>query len=358
MIRPAPHPPVAAARAGGARRAASCAGDHGADTITLVTYDSFPEAETTLNDALDAFAAETGVDVEILVAGDAGTMVTKAGLTAGNPEGDVMWGVDNTLLSRAIADEIFEPYVPEAIADGSVSIAQEFLDLVPGGDATPVDYGDVCVNYDIGWFAERDLEPPASFDDLIDPTYGGTLVVQNAATSSPGLAFLLATIHEFGDGAWQDYWRSLGANGVEVVEGWTQAYYERFTWAGGGPTPSVVSYGSSPPAEVIFAAPPRDDAPTGVIEDTCFRQVEFAGVLRGTDALPEAQALVDFLISEEFQRELPLNLFVYPTNDAVELPQEFVDFAVVPETSRSLDPQVIADNRERWIDEWTELVLG
>jgi thiamine transport system substrate-binding protein len=328
------------------------------DTVTLVTYDSFPEADTSLNDALAEFSADTGIDVEILVAGDTGTMLSKASLTAGNPEGDVMWGIDNSLLSRAVDDEIFEPYVASSIADGSVQIAQEFLDLVPNGEATPVDYGDVCVNYDIGWLTERDLEPPTSFTDLVDPTYAGMLVVQNPATSSPGLAFLLATIHEYGLEGWQNYWSQLGANGVEVVEGWTQAYYERFTWAGGGPTPMVVSYGSSPPAEVIFADPPRDDAPTGVIEDTCFRQVEFAGVLRGTDSPDAARLLVDFLVSERFQQELALNLFVYPTNQAVELPQEFVDFAVVPETSRSLDPDLIDAERSTWIDEWTELVLG
>ncbi len=328
------------------------------DSITLVAYDSFPEADTSLNDALAEFSAETGIEVEVLVAGDTGTMLSKASLTAGNPEGDVMWGIDNTLLSRAIADDVFEPYLATPIADGSVEIAPEFLDLVPNGEATPVDYGDVCVNYDIGWFAERELEPPTSFADLVDPAYAGQLVVQNPATSSPGLAFLLATIHEYGLEGWQDYWSQLGANGVEVVDGWTQAYYERFTWAGGGPTPMVVSYGSSPPAEVIFADPPRDDAPTGVIEDTCFRQVEFAGVLRGTDSPDAARQLVDFLVSERFQQELALNLFVYPTNQAVELPQEFIDFAVVPETSRSLDPSVIDAERSTWIDEWTELVLG
>jgi thiamine transport system substrate-binding protein len=329
-----------------------------AETITLVTYDSFPESETSLNDALDAFTAETGIGVDILLAGDTGTMLSKAALTAGNPEGDVMWGIDNTLLSRAIAEDVFEPYVPAAVADGSVPIAPEFLELVPNGEATPVDFGDVCVNYDIGWFAERGLEPPSSLADLTDPAYAGLLVVQNPATSSPGLAFLLATIHEYGLEGWQDYWTALGENGVEVVEGWTEAYYERFTWAGGGPTPMVVSYGSSPPAEVIFAVPPRDDAPTGVIEDTCFRQVEFAGILRGTDELPEAQALVEFLVSKRFQSEIPLNLFVYPSNEAVGLPDEFVDFAVIPEQSRTLDPAVIDANRSTWIDEWTELVLG
>ena len=351
---------VVAAACGNDDDAASSSTDVAAtaDSITLVTYDSFPEADTSLNDALAEFSADTGVDVEILVGGDTGTMLSKAALTAGNPEGDVMWGIDNTLLSRAITDDVFEPYLAAPIADGSVDIDPAFLDLVPNGEATPVDYGDVCVNYDLAWFVERDLQPPTTFADLVDPAYAGQLVVQNPATSSPGLAFLLATIHEYGLEGWQDYWSQLGANGVEVVDGWTEAYYERFTWAGGGPTPMVVSYGSSPPAEVIFADPVRDDAPTGVIEDTCFRQVEFAGVLRGTDAPDAARQLIDFLVSARFQQELALNLFVYPTNAAVVLPQEFIDFAVVPEPSRAIDPAVIDAERSRWIDEWTELVLG
>ena len=339
--------------------AAACGSDDEvAEPITLVTYDSFPEADTSLNDALAAFTADTGIEIDILVAGDTGTMLSKASITAGNPEGDVMWGIDNTLLSRAIADEVFEPYVATGIADGTVEIDPEFLSLVPDGEVTPVDYGDVCVNYDTGWYAERNLDPPTSFADLVDPAFAGQLVVQNPATSSPGLAFLLATIHEYGLEGWQDYWTQLGANGVEVVDGWTQAYYERFTWAGGGPTPMVVSYGSSPPAEVIFADPPRSDPPTGVIENTCFRQVEFAGVLRGTDSPDAARQLVDFLVSERFQQELALNLFVYPTNRAVALPPEFIDFAVVPDESRSLDPAVIDAERSTWIDEWTDLVLG
>jgi thiamine transport system substrate-binding protein len=323
-------------------------------SLTLVTYDSFPESGTSLNDALDRFTASTGIAVEILVAGDTGTMLAKASLTAGNPEGDVMWGIDNTFLSRALGDGIFEPYV----AEGLDAVPAEFTESVPNGEATPVDFGDVCVNYDIGWFDERGLTPPASFQDLVDPRYAGMLVVQNPATSSPGLAFLLATIDEFGHDGWQAYWRALGDNGVEVVESWTQAYYERFTWAGGGPTPLVVSYGSSPPAEVVFADPPREDAPTGVVESTCFRQIEFAGVLRGTDAPAQARQLVEFLISDDFQRELPLNLFVHPVNADTELPSEFVDFAVVPAEPRTIDPAVIDENRSAWIDEWTELVLG
>lgn len=329
-----------------------------ADTVTLVAYDSFPEADTSLNEALTEFTDQTGITVELVIAGDTGTMLSKASLTAGNPEGDVMWGIDNTLLSRAIADDVFEPYEATGLADGSITMSDDFTSLVPNHEATPVDYGDVCVNYDIGWYAERDLDPPTTLADLIDPVYAGQLVVENPATSSPGLAFMLATINEYGLEGWQGYWSALGDNGVEVVDSWTQAYQERFSGTGGGPTPMAVSYGSSPPAEVIFADPPRTDAPTGVIEDTCFRQVEFAGVLRGADNVDGAHRLIDFLIGATFQQEIPLNLFVYPTNEAVALPQEFVDFAVIPESSRSLDPAVIDANRSTWIDEWTELVLG
>jgi thiamine transport system substrate-binding protein len=332
---------------------ATAASPADAASITLVAYDSFPESGTSLNDALDAFTDETGIEVELLIAGDAGTMLSKAVLTAGNPEGDVVWGIDNTFLSRAIAEDVFEPHA----VDG-VQIDDRYTDLVPNDEATPVDYGDVCVNYDIAWFAEAGLDVPASLDDLTDPAYADLLVVQNPATSSPGLAFLLATIDEYGPDGWTDYWQALADNGVAVTDGWTEAYYGQFTWAGGGDRPLVISYGSSPPAEVIFADPPRDDAPTGVIESTCFRQVEFAGVLRGTPHPEAAKMLVDHLVGERFQSELALNLFVYPTNEAVDLPPEFLEYAVVPDEPRSVDPAEIDENRETWIDEWTAIVLG
>ncbi len=323
-------------------------------SITLVAYDSFPDEGTSLNEALGLFTDETGIGVDVLIAGDTGTMLAKASLTVGNPEGDVMFGIDNTFLSRAVSDGVFEnPSTPV-----SADLPTELTVLSPDGLAVPIDFGDVCVNYDIGWVADAGIEPPTALADLIDPAYADLLVVQNPATSSPGLAFLLATIDEFGDDGWQDYWTALAANGVEVLDGWTDAYYGSFTWAGGGDRPLVVSYGSSPPAEVIFAEPARDDAPTGVVESTCFRQVEFAGVLSGTEYPTEAAQLLDFLVSETFQSELALNLFVYPSNPTVALPQEFIDFAVVPDTPRAIDPDRIDANRSEWIDEWTSIVLG
>jgi thiamine transport system substrate-binding protein len=326
-----------------------------ADTITLVAYDSFPapDPENPISMALAEFTEQTGITVEILIAGDTGTMLSKATLTAGNPEGDVMWGVDNTFLSRAVEAEIFEPYV----ATGVAGLPAEFTALVPNGEATPVDFGDVCVNYDIAALKAAGLLPPTSLADLLQPAFSGTLVVQNPATSSPGLAFLMATIAEFGEDGWEGYWQALRDNDVEIVDSWTQAYYESFSLAD-GERPMVVSYGSSPPFEVLFAAEPLDTAPTAVIEATCFRQVEFAGVLSGTEAPQAARQLVDFLISERFQREIPMNLFVFPVNQDVELAEEFVRYATIPDSPLRLDPASIEASRSDWIDRWTAVATG
>ncbi|MGI9031811.1 MAG: thiamine ABC transporter substrate-binding protein [Ilumatobacteraceae bacterium] len=333
--------------------AQACGGDDDPGAVTLLTYDSFPAEGTPLNDALAAFTADTRIEVEVIRAGDTGTMVSKAELTAGNPEGDVMFGIDNTFLSRMIDGEVLDPYE----AEGIDSIPPELRSLVPGGEATPVDFGDVCVNYDVAGLAERGLEPPADLQALTAPEYRDLLVVQNPATSSPGLAFLLSTVAELGEDGWQDYWRALRGNGVAVVDSWDQAYYEQFSGASDGDRPLVVSYGSSPPAEVVFADPPIDEPTTGVVESTCFRQVEFAGVLRGTDAGDEARRLVDFLISPAFQEQVALNLFVYPANGEVALPEVFTAHAVIPAEPATLDPATIDDNRESWIDEWTDVVL-
>ena len=318
----------------------ACYGDPASAAVTLVAYDSFPTKDTPLNTALAEFTASTGIAVKVVTAGDAGTMVTKAALTAGSPEGDVMWGVDNTLLSAATEGTVFD------------------------GEPVKVDSGDVCVNYDVAWFTDKGLEPPTTLDDLTDPRYRDLLVVQNPATSSPGLAFLLATIARFGDDGWQNYWTALRANGVKVVDSWESAYYEAFSGSAGstGDRPLVVSYGTSPPAEVVFADPPIDPAtgtaPTGVATGTCFQQIEYAGVLRGTKHSSEARELLDFLTAERFQRELPLTLFVYPADPSVTLPDVFTRFGVRPEQPFTMEADRIAAGREQWQDQWTKIVLG
>ena len=319
-------------------------------TLRLVAYDSFLLSDATLQQ----FTADTGIKVETVIGGDAGEVVNRAVLTKGKPEGDVLWGVDNTLLSRAVDEGIFVPYESPELA----GVDPAFTALVPGHEATPVDYGDVCVNYDKAWFEDEGIEPPTTLESLTDPQYKDLLVVENPATSSPGLAFLLATIARFGPDGWQGYWEDLRANGVEVVNGWTEAYTIEFSGSSGkGPEPLVVSYASSPPAEIVFATDPKPtEPPTGVVTDGCFRQVEFAGILEGTEHEEEARQLVDYMLSETWQADIPLNMFVYPVREGVALPEVF-SLSSVPDAPLSLPPEEIDANREAWIKAWTDTVL-
>ncbi len=265
--------PAASPRAD--RRPTGRRGSGGSKSVTLVSHNSWAVSK----DVIAAFEKSSGYKVRVLEDGDAGQAVNKAVLTKDNPQGDVFFGVDNTLLSRALDNGLFQPYEAKGLDRVDAAYRTDTDHRV-----TPVDTGDICVNYDKAYFSEHKLTPPDSFDDLIDPEYKDLLVTENAAGSSPGLGFLLGTAAEYGDDGWQDYWKKLKANGVKVVDSWEQAYNEEFSGSSGGKKakgdrPLVVSYASSPPAEVIYADPQPATAPTGVAQGTCFRQVEYAGLL-------------------------------------------------------------------------------
>jgi thiamine transport system substrate-binding protein len=330
--------------------ATACGGDaqEKPESIVLLTHDSFAVSEG----VFEQFESETGVAVEVLRGGDAGTMVSQAILTKDAPVADVMYGVDNTFLSRALSAGIFLPYE-----------AADSDRLVPGLAAdehvTPIDFGDVCLNYDKAALAAANLAVPASLRDLVDETYRSQLVVENPATSSPGLAFLLATIASFPDDSaysWRDFWADLRDNDVLVARDWNTAYYSEFAGGGSGTRSLVVSYASSPPAGVIFSDPPPAVAPTGVVLPGCFRQIEYAGVLAGTKAEPWARQLIDFMLTTTFQEDMPLNMFVFPAVADAVLPKEFVEHTEIPTAPASLAPDIIDADRERWIEEWTEIM--
>jgi thiamine transport system substrate-binding protein len=320
-------------------------------TLTVMTHDSFQASQAVIT----AFEQANNAKVVFLKSGDAGAALNKAILSKDAPLADVFYGVDNTFLSRALDSGIYEPYASPLLA----KIPAEFL-LDPQNRALPVDYGDICINYDKAYFASHQIAVPTSLEDLAKPAYKGLLVVENPATSSPGLAFLLATIKHFGTTGFLDYWRSLRLNSVVVVDGWETAYYTNFSGSSGhGPQPLVVSYSSSPAAEVIYASSPLTDSPIASIfgPDTCFRQVEFVGILKGTSHLALAQKFVDFMLGKQFQEDMPLQMFVYPVNPEAGLPPEFIQYAQVAPQPASLDPAVIAANRDQWIADWTNAVL-
>ena len=319
-------------------------------TITIMTHDSFAVSE----EVVKTFEEANNATVVFLQSGDAGAVLNKAILTKDAPLADLLFGVDNTFLSRALEADIFEGYDSPVLLE----IHDEFK-VDPSNRALPIDYGDVCINYDKAYFAENNLAVPQSLEELVKPEYKDLLVVENPATSSTGLAFLLATVAHYGD-AFTDYWRALKENGVVVVDGWETAYYTNFSGSSGhGPQPMVVSYGTSPAAEVVFAEQPLDDAPTASIigPDTCFRQIEFVGILKGTQQKALAEKFVDFMLSKQFQEDMPLQMFVYPVNPNAVLPDVFEKYAQTPEQPATLSPDEIAANRDPWIQTWTDIVM-
>lgn len=326
----------------------SPAASGGGGTVTLVTHDSFG-----LSDGLlESFEEESGLTVKVVQPGDAGALVNQLVLTKDAPLGDLVFGVDNTFASRAIDEGVVEPYTSSAPA--AADAAQY---AVEGSDAlTAVDFGDVCLNVDHAWFTEHGVAEPATLDDLTKPEYKDLLVVPSAVTSSPGLAFLLATVGAKGEDGWQAYWSALVANGLQVSEGWSDAYYTDFTGGGGdGPRPVVLSYASSPP----FTVPDGADEPTtGALLDTCFRQVEYAGVLANAENPEGARQLLDFLLSDEVQADIPGSMYMYPVSTAVDLPEEWARWAPLADTPFEVAPADVDAHREEWLAAWSEIVAG
>ncbi|GIL15236.1 MAG: ABC transporter substrate-binding protein [Chloroflexota bacterium] len=317
--------------------------------LTVVTHDSFAVSD----EALAEFQNANHVKVEILKAGDAGAALNKAILAgADNPLGDVFFGVDNTFLSRATKANLFEAYRAQGIDQIPAEYQRD-----PEARLTPIDYGYVCMNYDKAWFKQKNLAPPATLQDLLKPEYKGLLVVENPATSSPGLAFLLATVATYGD-KYLDFWKELRANEVAISEGWNDAYYNKSTWSGNGDRPLVVSYATSPAAEVFFSEGKLTEPPTGNVlgDGACFLQIEFAGIFKNAKHPDIARRFMDFMLSKKFQEDIPTQMFVYPVNPNAELPDVY-KFAEKPNAPAQLDAAMIDANREKWIKEWTQAVL-
>ncbi len=341
---------LGAALAGGACSGSGSGSKASSKTVVLMTHDSFKASPA----VLAQFTRETGYKVKLLKSGDAGKALSEALLVKDHPVADALFGVDNTFLGRALDNGLFSEYA----AKGIENVPARFR-LDPKQRVTPIDHGDVCVNDDLAWFG-HDGHPPApeSLSDLAEPAYRKLLVVENPASSSPGLAFVLATIAAFGENGWHDYWQQLRKNGVRVDDGWEQAYESDFTAAGvSGDRPLVVSYATDPAADVVFSEGKKKVPTVGVVPGTCFGQIEFAGVLEHAKNPAGARALIDFMLTRRFQQDVPLQMYVYPVLPKALLPPVFTKYAVPPARPLALSARVIGSHRTDWIDEWTRIVL-
>ena len=315
-------------------------------TLTVVTHDSFALSK----ELLAAFETKSGYAVTYVAPGDAGSLVNQMVLTKQAPLGDVVFGIDNTFAGRALSEGIIAPYRAQALPAGEAST----FAADDTGRLVPIDFGDVCVNADLEWFRDKGLAVPATLDDLTKAEYKDLLVVPNAASSSPGLAFLAATVGAKGDPGYLDYWKALKANGVLVAKDWTEAYTVQFSGSTGeGPRPLVLSYATSPAFEAEDGA-----TPTGALLGTCFRQVEYAGVIAGAQNEVGARAFIEFLLSPEAQAEIPEEMYMYPVVRTTPLPADWVAFAPLSDKPFQVPASEIGAKRDAWIRAWTSLVIG
>ena len=314
-------------------------------TLVVATHDSWAMSKK----VMAQFRAETGITVKIQPQGDAGQLTNKLVLTKGRPLADGVYGVDNAFATRAV-----DAGVLDDLGDVAEPASAKRFDLPgkAGQQLSPIDYGDVCVNVDDAWFRRKGIAPPKTLDDLVKPAYKGLFVTPGATTSSPGLDFLLATIAAKGDG-WHDYWTRLMANDAKVVPGWSDAYEVDFTAGGGqGDRPIVTSYSSSPP----FTVPEGGVTPTtSALLDTCFRQVEYAGVLAGGKNPEGMEKFIAFMHGHDFQAALPDNMFVYPVDSSVALPTSWAKYAPTSPTPYAVDPADVTAKRATWLREWRDL---
>ncbi len=322
-------------------------------TLTVLTHDSFAIAEA----VIEEFTQETGIAVEFISGGDAGETVNRAILTQRNPLADLLFGVDNSLIARANAADIFEPYQSPAL----VNVNPRYL-FDEANTVTPIDAGYVSFNLDKAYFETQTLDLPKDISELSQETYKGLVLVQNPTSSSPGLAFMLATIAKFGtegENSWLHYWAALRDNDVTITSGWTEAYYTDFSLYG-GTKPIVLSYASSPAAEVMFAENPLEDAPTANLfcENCVFEQIEAVGILKNSNNQEAAKQFIDFMLSERFQADIAPNMFVYPSVTGISLPSEFESYSQIPNESQTatLEPAFIEANLKTWLSQWTAVV--
>jgi thiamine transport system substrate-binding protein len=297
--------------------------DQTATKVTLVAHDSFAISD----ESIAEFEEASGFELEIIRAGDAGSLTNRLVLTKESPIADVVFGIDNTFMGVAEQNSVIE------------------------GQLVPVDYADVCFNYDRVWFEERGIIPPGSWRDLTKPAFNSLTVVTNPLSSSPGLAFLATTVAAFGEPGFEQYWRELRDNGVRVASGWEEAYFTEFSGSSGnGGYPIVLSYSSSPAAEI------REDgkSQTVALLDECFRQTEYIGELAGASNPEGAKALIEFLLSESFQNTMPGLMYVYPVNENASIPDEWAEFG--PAANSTIGEKLnISTHREKWQTKWSEI---
>ena len=345
-------------------------GPSGRPELVIYVYGDFmawgEDPNQTWAKVFDAFGERYDVDVKVRTFDSA----REALLTAideykkGVRTADLIIGVDNLLVYEAKNAGIVECYY-SPVAEQSVpeSIA---LSLDPDKCVTPIDYGLIAIVYDPTRLPDDVLEilRAPTLEDLARPEVASRLIVEDPTKSSTGLNFLfwqIALYQGLEGKDWREWWQEI-ADKVYVAPSWGDAYD---VFLSGGDRAIVVSYGT----DTAYSAWYNKGAPSinaTLIyyqgKATGWLQVEGALVVRGQPGTEWAKKFVDWLLSPEVQSLIPDNQWMIPANSQVQLP-DYYKYALTLEdvdlvANSVLPTDVIEENYEQWLLEWTRLVAG
>ncbi len=307
--------------------------------LTIYTYDSFVAEWGPAPKVIPKFEKKYNVKVQMISVGDAGHVLNRAILEKKNPRADIILGIDNNMLSKALDSGILEPYVSK-----NLSLLPDELIFDKTHHITPFDHGYFAIVYD----TKKISKPPVSFEDLLHPRFRNKLILEDPRTSSPGLGFLLWTIAVYKED-YLKYWERLRPNILTITEGWDTAY-GLFT---SGEAPMVLSYTTSPAYHVEYEDTTRYQA--AIFKEGNYLQIEGMGILKGSKNRMLAEKFIDFILTEDFQMEIPLTNWMFPVNPEVKTPDSF-RYAPKPDKTLSLDTFEIERNQDRWIKGWLSVV--
>ena len=309
-------------------------------TLVIYCYDSFASEWGPANAVIPPFEEKYGIKVELKSAGDSGQVLSRAILEKDEPKADIIMGIDNNILSKALSEDVLAAYKPENIGN-----VPEHLIFDPEYRAIPFDYGFFSINYD----SEKITAPPSSLEDLTAPEYKDSLILMDPRTSGPGLGFLLWTISVYGDD-FTDYWKRLAPSILTITDGWDSGY-GLYT---AGEAPMVLSYTTSPPYHVEYEETDRYKAT--IFDSGNYMHIEAMGIVKGAPHRKAAEKFIEYMLTDEFQKALPLTNFMMPAKAGTPLPDSF-SYAPVSERPLLLDTKTIEENLATWLDAWLEVAV-
>lgn len=332
--------------------------DTGDDCVlTIVTYDIIAITDDVLNE----FTNQTGVQVEMIRTDDAGGILEHLLLTKDNPQADLALGLDNTYLQTAFQFDLLAEHGAQIpVLDSKATIPYN------GNKAVPFDQGYICLNADTQALSENHISFPTTLEELTAPDWKGKTAFPSPVTSSPGRAFMVASIDYFEQQSSNttafDWWADMADNDAIFTTGWTEAYETHYTggygiWNEGhiGDAWLTVSYCHSPGVEALYGGNSTISAAVD-IDFASFSQVEYAAPVNGGGSKNAVNAFIEFLLTDEVNTNMPENNLMYSVLEGKDLPETngYRYHSPVPSQPSTIEMDRIGQEMDDWLKDWRD----